>query len=102
VRAFNHPLVDCGVTFLPPAKLAHLRKGFPASLDGAPVLLPAAGTAIRRGLESWFEARAVHRLGVCARPSVGIDSQATPTAGRGAHVPSDLDREGRGRPVGAS
>ncbi len=59
VRAFNHPLVDCGVTFLAPAKLAHLRKGFPASLDGAPVLLPAAGTAVRRGLEAWFEAQSV-------------------------------------------
>jgi LysR family transcriptional activator of nhaA len=60
VRAFNHPLVDCGVVFLASRQLAHLRKGFPRSLDGAPVLLPAPGTAVRRGLESWFEAQAVH------------------------------------------
>ncbi len=59
VKAFNHPLVDCGVTFLAPPKLAHLRRGFPRSLDGAPALLPSAGTAIRRGLEAWFEAQAV-------------------------------------------
>ncbi len=59
VKAFNHPLVDCGVTFLAAPKLAHLRKGFPRSLDGAPALLPAAGTAVRRGLEAWFEARAI-------------------------------------------
>ena len=59
VRAFNHPLVDCGVVFLAARELAHLRKGFPRSLDGAPVLLPAPGTAVRRGLESWFEAQAV-------------------------------------------
>jgi len=60
VRAFNHPLVDCGVVFLASRELAHLSKGFPRSLDGAPVLLPAPGTAVRRGLESWFEAQAVH------------------------------------------
>ena len=59
VKAFNHPLIDCGVSFLAPPQLAYLRKGFPGSLDGAPVLLPAPGTAVRRGLEAWFEAKAV-------------------------------------------
>jgi LysR family transcriptional activator of nhaA len=54
VRAFNHPLVDCGVAFLAPTRLAHLRRGFPRSLDGAPALLPSMGTAVRRSLESWF------------------------------------------------
>jgi LysR family transcriptional activator of nhaA len=47
------------VLFLAAPGLAHLRKGFPGSLDGAPVLLPAAGTALRQELESWFEARGV-------------------------------------------
>ena len=60
VKVFNHLLIDCGVTFLAPPRLAHLRKGFPASLDGAPVLVPASGTAARRGLEAWFEGKAVH------------------------------------------
>jgi LysR family transcriptional regulator, transcriptional activator of nhaA len=59
VRAFDHPLVDCGVTFVAPPALAHLRKGFPRSLDGAPMLLPARGTALRRDLEAWFEAEAL-------------------------------------------
>jgi LysR family transcriptional regulator, transcriptional activator of nhaA len=59
VKAFNHPLVDSGVTFLAAPGLAGLRKGFPRSLDGAPVLLPAEGTALRRALEGWFEARGV-------------------------------------------
>src|SRR5512135_1521856 len=58
VKAFDHLLVDCGVTFLAAPGLAHLRKGYPASLAGAPVLLPAAGTALRRSLDRWFEARA--------------------------------------------
>ncbi len=59
VRAFSHLLGECGATFLAAPKLSHLRKGFPASLGGAPVLLPAPGTALRRSLERWFEARAV-------------------------------------------
>ncbi len=60
VKAFNHPLVDCGVTFLAAGRLAHLRKGFPRSLDGAPALLPAEATALRRTLDAWFEAQGVH------------------------------------------
>jgi LysR family transcriptional activator of nhaA len=59
VRAFNHPLVECGVTFLAASRLAHLRKGFPRSLDGAPALLPSPETAVRRALEGWFEAEGV-------------------------------------------
>ena len=59
VTAFAHLLAECGVVFLAAPGLAHLRKGFPASLDGAPVLLPAAGTSLRQELESWFEARGV-------------------------------------------
>ena len=59
VKAFNHPLIECGLTFLAPPGLAHLRKGFPRSLEGAPILLPASGTAMRRGLETWFEAQAL-------------------------------------------
>lgn len=57
VKAFSHLLGECGVTFLASPRMAHLRKGFPASLGGAPVLLPAPGTALRRALEEWFEAR---------------------------------------------
>ena len=59
VKAFGHLLAECGVVFLAAPRLAHLRKGFPGSLTGAPVLLPAAGTALRHGLEAWFAAREV-------------------------------------------
>ncbi len=59
VKAFSHLLRECGVTFLAAPRLAHLRRGFPASLAGAPVLLPSLGTALRRSLDAWFEARAV-------------------------------------------
>jgi LysR family transcriptional activator of nhaA len=57
VKSFSHLLGECGVTFLAAPALAHLRKGFPGSLAGAPILLPAAGTALRTSLERWFEAR---------------------------------------------
>jgi LysR family transcriptional activator of nhaA len=63
VKAFNHRLGDCGTTFFAAARHAHVRKGFPRSLQGAPALLPSEGTALRRGLEAWFDA-----IGV--RPSV--------------------------------
>jgi LysR family transcriptional activator of nhaA len=59
VKAFSHLLVECGVVFLAAPGLARLRKGFPGSLAGAPVLLPASGTALRQSLESWFESRGV-------------------------------------------
>src|SRR5512141_353571 len=54
VRAFNHRLGDCGTSFFAAPRLAGLRKGFPGSLAGAPTLLPAEGTALRRALDAWF------------------------------------------------
>ncbi|BDG06882.1 transcriptional activator NhaR [Anaeromyxobacter oryzae] len=54
VKAFNHKLGDCGTTFFAAKRLAHLKKGFPRSLEGAPALLPAEGTAFRRGLDAWL------------------------------------------------
>jgi LysR family transcriptional regulator, transcriptional activator of nhaA len=57
IRAFNHLLGECGVTFLAPKKLAFVRKGFPRSLDGAPFLLPLDNTALRRDLDEWFHSK---------------------------------------------
>lgn len=60
VRAFNHLLGECGVTFFAPAPLAkRLRRGFPASLEGAPMLVPGEDTVMRRSLEDWLLARGV-------------------------------------------
>jgi LysR family transcriptional activator of nhaA len=42
--------VFCAV---PKLAAAH-RRGFPASLDGAPLLLPAEGSTLRRSLDQWF------------------------------------------------
>jgi LysR family transcriptional activator of nhaA len=54
IRAFNHLLGECGVSFLASQKLMRLRQGFPRSLEGAPVLLPLDNTAFRRDLDEWF------------------------------------------------
>lgn len=57
---FNHLLGESTVTLVAPANLAtSLRKSFPASLAGAPVLLPTVGSTLRRELDQWFERNAV-------------------------------------------
>jgi LysR family transcriptional activator of nhaA len=62
VRAYSHRLGDCGLSFLASAPFAALRRKFPASLHGAPFLLPAEGTAMRRNLERWFDERGLRPL----------------------------------------
>jgi len=60
VRAYNHQLGTCDVTFMArPDLAAHLDEQFPASLDGAPVLLPSEDAAVRRELDGWFDTRGV-------------------------------------------
>ncbi|MAT72513.1 MAG: transcriptional activator NhaR [Planctomycetaceae bacterium] len=57
IRAFNHLLGECGVSFFATAPLARKhRRRFPRSLDGAPMLLPTRKTAVRRDLDQWFYA----------------------------------------------
>jgi LysR family transcriptional activator of nhaA len=56
VRAYNHPLGECGVLLMATRPLARrYRPGFPHSLDRAPVLLPTDDTAARRQLDRWFD-----------------------------------------------
>jgi len=56
VRAFNHTLGECGITFFAsPAAAEGYREGFPQSLDGAPMLLPATNTALRGALMLWLD-----------------------------------------------
>jgi LysR family transcriptional activator of nhaA len=63
IRAFNHLLGECGVSLWGTAKLAAAyRRGFPASLNGAPFLLPAENTVLRRSLEQWFDANGIRPL----------------------------------------
>lgn len=60
VRAFNHLLGECGVgLFAAPALARTYRRGFPGSLDGAPMLLPLESLPLRRALNQWFEGKGV-------------------------------------------
>ena len=55
VRAYNHSLGTCEVLWMATPTLAKtLRRAFPKSLDGVPVLLPTDDTAIRRALDRWL------------------------------------------------
>jgi LysR family transcriptional activator of nhaA len=59
-RGFSHLLGESAVSLFARPKLAErLRKGFPKSLEGVPLLLPIEHTSLRRGLERWFDARGV-------------------------------------------
>lgn len=61
VRAFSHLLGSCGVSvFGVPALAARYRSRFPASLDGAPFLLPLENATSRRALDEWFEQEGIH------------------------------------------
>ncbi len=60
VRAFNHPLGDCAVSFYAKPKLAKVyHKNFPMSLDGAPFLVPTESASLRSGLDQWFESQGI-------------------------------------------
>jgi LysR family transcriptional regulator, transcriptional activator of nhaA len=55
-RVYNHLLGQSRVAvFGAPALAAKYTKGFPGSLEGAPLLLPTPATALRRSLDLWFE-----------------------------------------------
>lgn len=61
LRGYNHLLGESGVSFFAAPELAaRYRRGFPKSLDGAPLLLPADHTQARRSLDLWLDARRVH------------------------------------------
>ena len=60
VRAFNHLLGECGVGFYGAQRLVtRYRRGFPRSLDGAPVLLPTESASLRAELDQWFQEKGV-------------------------------------------
>jgi LysR family transcriptional regulator, transcriptional activator of nhaA len=56
VRAFNHLLGDTEVSFFAAKSLARTyKRGFPYSLNGAPMLLPLEQLPLRRALNQWFD-----------------------------------------------
>lgn len=56
VKAYNHLLGESAIALFGTAELAkQYRRGFPRSLEGAPLLLPSAGTEVRRMLDQVLE-----------------------------------------------
>lgn len=60
VRAFSHPLGECGSSFLAAPRLARsCRQRFPASLDGVPFLAPGGSSSLRAALDDWFHSNGI-------------------------------------------
>lgn len=60
VRAFNHPLGECGVSFfVQGGQMRRYAGAFPQVLEGAPLLLPGEGTAVRTRLLHWLSAQRI-------------------------------------------
>jgi LysR family transcriptional activator of nhaA len=56
VKGYSHLLGECGVAFFAAPELAaRLGDGFPALLDGAPLLIPGEDSALRAPLTRWLE-----------------------------------------------
>lgn len=56
VKAFNHLLGECGVTFYARKDLAtKYTRNFPKSLNGERMLLPTDNTVLRRTVDRWLE-----------------------------------------------
>lgn len=56
VRGFSHVLGECGISFLAVPSLAKtLRKDFPRSLDGAPLLIPSETNLVQAKLLNWLD-----------------------------------------------
>jgi LysR family transcriptional activator of nhaA len=56
VRAFHHLLGESSVSLFGTKDLARTyRRGFPKSLDNAPMLLPLENLTLRRALDQWFD-----------------------------------------------
>ena len=63
IRAYNHLLGESGISFFATRAMARRYKTrFPHSLDGAPLLMPTASSALRRMLEQWFERQKIKPL----------------------------------------
>jgi len=94
VRVFTHLLGECEVVLVAtPALAARHRRRFPQSLDGAPLLLPGTGTAMRRAVEQWIESAGVHPHVVGEFEDSAL-MQAFGREGIGIFpVPSVVDRE---------
>lgn len=60
VKGYSHALGQCAIDFhATPALAARYRDGFPQSLQGAPLLIPSSGAALRGPLLRWLDAQQI-------------------------------------------
>jgi LysR family transcriptional activator of nhaA len=60
VKAYNHLLGESGISFFARSEeVKRYRRNFPASLDGAPMLMPSNASTLRRALDQWLEREGV-------------------------------------------
>jgi LysR family transcriptional activator of nhaA len=56
IKAYNHILGESDISFFARSSEAkRYRKGFPKSLEGAPMLMPTNTSTLRRALDQWLE-----------------------------------------------
>jgi LysR family transcriptional activator of nhaA len=61
VRGFSHVLGECGISFLAVQHLAKtLRKNFPHSLNGAPLLIPSETNVVQAKLLDWLDSLRIY------------------------------------------
>jgi LysR family transcriptional regulator, transcriptional activator of nhaA len=98
VKTFSHPLGECGTSlFAAPAVARKIRRGFPRSLDGVPVLLPSSDSTFRRAINEWFESHDL-RPEVIAELDDGALASIFGEAGLGVFaVPDVIEAEIRAR-----
>lgn len=96
IRIFSRLLGDSGVILMATPDLAtRYRRRFPKSLDGAPFIMPGRITALRRGLEDWFERCQIQPLVVATFDDTALIT-VSGHAGNGIFaVPSIVEREVR-------
>lgn len=60
IRAFNHPLGECGIALMcAPELRRQLRAEFPGNLATVPFILPMEGTVLRRAVAQWLRSHSV-------------------------------------------
>ena len=61
VKGFNHALGESGISFMAiPAMAKSLRRRFPQSLDGAPLLIPSEINMVRPRLLNWLDSLRIY------------------------------------------
>jgi LysR family transcriptional activator of nhaA len=81
--------------FAPASQAAALKRHFPRSLDGAPLLLPGEDSSVRQALERWFEAERLHPVIVGEFDGSTLMSLFAPAAQGIFPAPSAVEQEVR-------